>query len=157
MFAIALIEPEIPQNTGNIARLTVALGLDLILVGPLGFSLDDRHVKRAGMDYWKDVRLTVLRNLDEFRERFCTRRWIGVDARGATAYHEFRYEDGDILCFGSESRGLPFLPETSIHLPMRPGCRSLNLANAVAVTAYEAMKPRFAMLKNGLPETPSSR
>lgn len=141
MISIALVEPEIPQNTGNIARLTVALGVELILVGPMGFRLDDRRVRRAGMDYWKDVRLRNYRDRAEFDEANRGRRLVGVDPRGAERFDEFVYRDGDILLFGKESVGLSELPPESIFIPMKPGCRSLNLSNAVAIVAYEAMKP----------------
>lgn len=136
MVAIALIEPEIPQNTGNIARLTVALGIELILVGPLGFQIDDKAVRRAGLDYWKHVRLTVLPNRVAFEEKYADRRLVGVDPRGKISYDKFKYDEGDILCFGSESVGLGTLPEHSIYIPMAPECRSINLSNAVAIVAY---------------------
>lgn len=139
MISIALIEPEIPQNTGNIARLSVALGVKLILVGPLGFDVSDRRVRRAGLDYWKHVDLEVLANLEAFQSAHGDRRWVGVDPRAAASYRDFEYREGDILCFGSESRGLRILPEASVHIPMRPECRSINLSNAVAIVAYEAM------------------
>lgn len=138
VISIALIEPEIPQNTGNIARLSVALGVELILVGPLGFRIDDKAVRRAGMDYWKHVQLTVVSNRVAFEEKYSDRRLIGVDPRGKVAYDKFTYDDGDILCFGSESVGLGELPEHSVYIPMAPECRSINLSNAVAIVAFRA-------------------
>ncbi|MEK8024288.1 MAG: tRNA (cytidine(34)-2'-O)-methyltransferase [Candidatus Hydrogenedentota bacterium] len=140
MISIALIEPEIPQNTGNVARLSVALGVELILVGPLGYTLDDRRVRRSGMDYWKQVRLRTIPNYASFLEEYRGRRLVGVDPRGHLSYRDFSYQDGDILLFGSESVGLREVPETSVRIPMAPGCRSINLSNAVAIVAYEAMK-----------------
>jgi tRNA (cytidine/uridine-2'-O-)-methyltransferase len=139
-FAIALIEPEIPQNTGNIARLSVALGVELYLVKPLGFAIDESAVRRAGLDYWDKVRLTVFENLEVFERLTASRRRVGLDPRGTTPHHRFAYRAGDILCFGKESVGLARLPPDSIHIPMREDCRSLNLANSVAIVAYEAWK-----------------
>lgn len=139
-FALALIEPEIPQNTGNIARLSVALGVELYLVKPLGFSIDASAVRRAGLDYWDKVRLTVCEDLDAFERLTATRRRVGLDPRGAVPHHRFAYRAGDVLCFGKESTGLARLPPDSIHIPMRENCRSLNLANSVAVVAYEAWR-----------------
>lgn len=140
MIAIALVEPEIPQNTGNIARLSVALGVELILVGPLGYSLDDRRVRRAGMDYWRSARIRVVPNFETFESEYSARRLVGADPRGAISFRGFPYGEEDILLFGSESVGLRRLPPSSVHIPMAPGCRSINLANAVAIVAYEAMK-----------------
>lgn len=139
MISIALIRPEIPQNTGNIARLTVAIGAELIVVGPTGFDMSDAAVRRAGLDYWKDVTLVVCRDFREFESRCGGRRWVGVDPKGETSYRDFDYRDEDILIFGCESTGLDFLPKESIHIPMARECRSINLSNAVAIVAYEAI------------------
>lgn len=147
MIALALIEPEIPQNTGNIARLSVALGAELFLVGPLGFRVDDRTLRRAAMDYWSDARVRILADWAEFVEVTKGRRRIGVDPRGNAPYHAFSYNDGDVLCFGRESSGLREVPEPSVYIPMRPGCRSINLSNAVAIVAYEAMKRDSALAR----------
>ena len=143
MISIALFQPEIPQNTGNIARLSVALGVELILIGPLGYRLDDRTVRRAGLDYWKDVRLKTFDDSESFFHAHVDRRLVGVDPRGTTAYHQFEYQESDILCFGRESVGLDFLPPESVYIPMAEFCRSINLSNAVAIVAFEAMKGRI--------------
>ncbi|MBL4888924.1 MAG: tRNA (cytidine(34)-2'-O)-methyltransferase [Candidatus Lindowbacteria bacterium] len=138
--SIGLMQPEIPQNTGNIARLCVALGARPILVGPLGFDVDDKTVQRAGLDYWKNLNLEVMQDLAEFRAKFSDQRWIGVDPKGTSSFTEFKYEDGDILLFGPESKGLDFLPKNSVHIPMMPNCRSINLCNAVGIVGYEALR-----------------
>lgn len=152
MISLALIEPEIPQNTGNIARLSVALGVELILVGPLGFRIDDRTLRRAAMDYWHDARIRMIENWERFLEETAGRRVIGVDPRGERSYCDFDYHDGDILCFGRESTGLRIVPEPSVYIPMRPGCRSINLSNAVAIVSYEAMKDDTTLLRpTGVP------
>lgn len=148
---IALVEPEIPQNTGNIARTCVALGIRLHLVEPLGFQIDDRSLKRAGLDYWFDLDLQVWPNLDAFMRQVLTERAsTGWTVRYATTRSERRYSDSDLngdvlLVFGSETRGLPTEmllahPERCLRLPMQPGNRSLNLSNAVAVLAYETVR-----------------
>ena len=140
MIAIALIEPEIPQNTGNIIRLSVALGVELMLVGPLGYSLDDRRVRRARMDYMSLARSREFANRETFECAVAGRRLVGVDPRGGGSYRDFAYGDDDVLVFGSESTGLSRAPAETVHIPMAPGCRSINLANAVAIVAYEALK-----------------
>lgn len=154
---IVLVEPEIPQNTGNIARTCVAIGARLHLVGHLGFSLEDRYLKRAGLDYWFDLDLTLWDSLDSFWDGW---RRQAADPAGtgifyATTRASARYTDAvfpahTVLVFGPESRGLPqpllqARPERCIRIPMREGNRSLNLANSVAVVAYEAMR------QNGFP------
>ncbi len=138
MIDIALIEPEIPQNCGNVARLSVALGVELHLVGPLGFRLDEKSVRRAAMDYWKDARVRVHESRSAFAAATAGRRLVGVDPRGEARYDRFEWLDGDILCFGSEGSGLAVVPRPSVYIPMRENCRSINLANAVAIVAYEA-------------------
>lgn len=149
---IVLFEPEIPQNTGNIARTCVALGARLHLVGRLGFSLEDRYLKRAGLDYWFDLDVTLWDTLDDCLQGIY--RAAGSDARPgvfyattkATARHvDVMFPDRTILVFGPESRGLPQAlllarPERCIRIPMRDGNRSLNLSNSVAVVAYEVMR-----------------
>lgn len=140
MIAIALIHPEIPQNTGNIARLSVAIGAELMIVEPCGFDLSESAVRRAGLDYWEHVKLTRFPSLEEFRENTAARRLVGVDPGGTDSFRGFEYREDDILCFGRESTGLDFLPETSVYIPMMPNCRSINLANATAIVGYEAVK-----------------
>jgi tRNA (cytidine/uridine-2'-O-)-methyltransferase len=147
VIAIALIEPEIPQNTGNIARLSVALGAELFLVGPLGFRIDDRSLRRAAMDYWRDARVREFADREEFFAETRERRLVGVDPKGAAPFNNFVFEEGDVLVFGKESTGLSEVPDPSVYIPMRPGCRSINLANAVAIVAYEAMKGSPALAR----------
>jgi tRNA (cytidine/uridine-2'-O-)-methyltransferase len=142
---IVLVEPEIPPNTGNIARLSAALGAELHLVRPLGFSLADKYLKRAGLDYWSEVKLTVHENFPAFAAEFEGSSFFLLSTHGNSSHTEVVYPDGTCLLFGSETRGLaPDIiadyPGRSLRLPMREGCRSLNLSNAVAITAYEVMR-----------------
>jgi tRNA (cytidine/uridine-2'-O-)-methyltransferase len=144
---VALYQPEIPPNTGNIIRLCANTGARLHLIHPLGFDLDDAKLRRAGLDYreWAEVRqhesLAALRAA-------LPGRLLAVSTRGRTPYHDIRYRDDDILLFGPETRGLPqavleSVPaEQRLRIPMRPGNRSLNLSNAVAVLVYEAWRQR---------------
>jgi len=145
-FNVVLIMPEIPQNTGTIGRLCVATGTALHLIKPLGFSLDDKYVKRAGMDYWQFLDLTIYENWQEFLERNQPQRMYFVSTKGKKAHWDIGYKPDDFLVFGRESSGLP--PEfyetyqnDLITIPM-PGKfhRSLNLANAVSIVLYEAMR-----------------
>ena len=150
---VVLIEPEIPPNTGNVARLCAATGATLHLVGPLGFKLDDRELKRAGMDYWEQVTwkywesLEELRNADrQLRSDEKQPRFYYVTTKSKRAYTEPRYRWGDYLVFGRETAGLPkellaANAESTITIPMfNPQARSLNLATAVAIVLYEAMR-----------------
>ena len=150
---VVLIEPEIPPNTGNVARLCAATGAVLHLVGPLGFKLDDRELKRAGMDYWEQVTwkywesLEELRNADrQLRSDEKQPRFYYVTTKSKRAYTEPRYRWGDYLVFGRETAGLPkellvANAESTITIPMfNPQARSLNLATAVAIVLYEAMR-----------------
>lgn len=149
---VALVEPEIPPNTGNIARLCAATGTALHLVGRLGFRLDDRSLRRAGIDYWPAVKWRKHVNLDEFEAAQAASRFICFSAHVERTYTDMRYRDGDCLVFGSESRGLPgaFLErfcDTAVTIPM-PGTanssgkqvRSLNLATAAGIGLYEALR-----------------
>lgn len=146
MFEIILHEPEIPPNTGNVMRLTANLGARLHLVEPLGFSLDDRLLRRAGLDYreWADVR--VHESLAACLDTLAHPRLLAVSTRGRVPYVEPAFRPGDAFLFGPETRGLPegvleSVPEERrLHIPMRPGNRSLNLSNAVAVVLYEAWR-----------------
>jgi tRNA (cytidine/uridine-2'-O-)-methyltransferase len=147
MIHVALYQPEIPPNTGNIIRLCANTGARLHLIHPLGFDLDDAKLRRAGLDYreWAEVRqhesLAALRAA-------LPGRLLAVSTRGQTPYHDIHYRDDDILLFGPETRGLPqavleSVPaEQRLRIPMRPGNRSLNLSNAVAVLVYEAWRQR---------------
>ncbi|TFZ01100.1 tRNA (cytidine(34)-2'-O)-methyltransferase [Ramlibacter rhizophilus] len=148
MFHIVLVEPEIPPNTGNVIRLAANTGCTLHLVEPLGFSMEDRLMRRAGLDYheWAQVR----RHADWARlmeaEQPPRERMFALTTRGTQRVHDVRFAPGDWLVFGSESRGLDpalresFPPAQRLRLPMREGQRSLNLSNAVAVTVFEAWR-----------------
>jgi len=148
-FHVVLVRPEIPQNTGSIARLVAATGCRLHLVGPLGFSLADRYLKRAGLDYWPLVDLRVYRDWDEFEpsSHACQEsRFKYFSARVSKSYLEADYRPGDVLVFGSETKGLgeEFLRprrESAYRIPIfERGVRSLNLANAVSIAVYEALR-----------------
>ncbi|MBM3860152.1 MAG: tRNA (cytidine(34)-2'-O)-methyltransferase [Verrucomicrobia bacterium] len=144
---VVLIEPEIPPNTGNIARLCAATGATLHLVGPLGFRLDDRELKRAGMDYWEHVTWKYWKSFDELRAQAGPEaRFFYATTKSRRPYTEPRYSWGDYLVFGRETAGLPVAlleanADTAITIPMfNPQARSLNLATAVAIVLYEAMR-----------------
>lgn len=145
-FHVVLVRPEIPQNTGSIARLAAAVRARLHLVGPLGFSLEDRYLKRAGLDYWPLVDLRTYSGWDEFAAIGSARRVKYFSARAANSYLSARYEPGDFLIFGSETKGLgvDFLrgrEAATYRIPIfEPGVRSLNLANAVSIVLYEALR-----------------
>ena len=146
MLHVALWEPEIPPNTGNVARLCAATGAVLHLIGRLGFRLDDRSLRRAGLDYWKDVDLRRHDTFAAFEAENAGRRVFCFSARAATAYTQVRYQEGDCLLFGGETFGLP--PEVheryadrAVCIPMPAGkVRSLNLATAVGIALYEALR-----------------
>jgi tRNA (cytidine/uridine-2'-O-)-methyltransferase len=152
MLEIVLFEPEIPQNTGNIARTCVAIGAKLHLIGQLGFSIEDRYLKRAGLDYWFDLDMTLWDHFDAFWEHI--NRTQDADmavsvfyatTKGTKKYTDVSFTERTILVFGPESKGLPqslllARPERSIRIPMITGKRSLNLSNSVAIIAYEAMR-----------------
>ena len=146
MFHVVLFEPEIPPNTGNIIRLCANAGAGLHLVHPLGFTMEDRQLRRAGLDYreWASVREHA--DLEAFVATIAPGRLLALTTRGVCPYQQPRYAAGDALLFGPESRGLPAqlletLPEAQrLRIPMVPGSRSLNLSNAVAVVLYEAWR-----------------
>jgi tRNA (cytidine/uridine-2'-O-)-methyltransferase len=146
MLHVALWEPEIPPNTGNVARLCAATGATLHLIGRLGFRLDDRSLRRAGLDYWPEVRMVRHVTLEDFRIAVAPGRLLCLSAHATTPYTAFAYAAGDALLFGSESRGLPasLLEENPAHtltIPMLAGkIRSLNLATAVGIVLYEALR-----------------
>ena len=142
---IVLIEPEIPGNTGNIARLCAATGIELHLVKPLGFSIDDKHLKRAGLDYWHLVKVHVHENFQEVLDKYPNNNFHYCSTKAPRAHSEARFQSEDMLVFGKETAGIPEVIlkanwEKSIRIPMIDGARSLNLSNAVAVVAYEAMR-----------------
>ncbi len=146
MINIVLYQPEIPQNTGNIARLCACTGANLILVGKLGFSLTDKYTKRSGLDYWEQVNIKKIPTFEELYESAEN----GADfyffsTKGEKKYTDVSYKSGDYLVFGSESKGLP--PEIMelagnnlVTLPMKGDARSLNLSNTVAIGVYEAIR-----------------
>ncbi len=149
LFSIVLVHPEIPPNTGNVIRLAANTATDLHLVEPLGFRMDDRDLKRAGLDYHEYARVVVHANWAACREgleRDGARRWFALTTSGARSLYDAQFAPGDILVFGSETAGLPdaivaeFAPASRLRIPMRPGVRSLNLSNAVAVAVYEAWR-----------------
>jgi len=142
---IILHQPEIPGNTGNIGRTCVATGTPLHLIEPLGFRLDEKSIRRAGMDYWKDLDVHRYINFGEFRERHPGARIWMATTKAKQTYTEARYGEGDYIMFGRESAGIPEEilvenEENCIRIPMLPGIRSLNLSNAVAVVLYEALR-----------------
>jgi tRNA (cytidine/uridine-2'-O-)-methyltransferase len=144
MFNLVLVEPEIPPNTGNIARLALATGCQLHLVKPLGFSLDDRQLRRAGMDYWQDVDVTLWENLEEFEAK-APGRSLFFSTKSQRPYWEINFNRGDSLIFGRETKGLPesLLSERASDcytIPMATGARSLNLATAVAIVLFEGVR-----------------
>lgn len=143
---VVLVRPEIPQNTGSIARLVAATRTRLHLVGPLGFSLEDRYLKRAGLDYWPLVDLRTYAGWDEFAAANSRARCAFFSTHATKLYPEARYERGDFLIFGSETEGLggAFIRdriEQAYRIPIfEPSVRSLNLANAVSIVVYEALR-----------------
>lgn len=146
MFKVLLYQPEIPPNTGNIIRLCANTGAQLHLIRPLGFRLDDRDLRRAGLDYHEFAELQVHADWNACQSTIIGQRVFAFSTRGARRYDDVRYEPGDAFLFGPETRGLPqdllesFTPEHRIRVPMRPDNRSLNLSNAVAVVVYEAWR-----------------
>jgi tRNA (cytidine/uridine-2'-O-)-methyltransferase len=146
VFEVILYRPEIPPNTGNVIRLCANAGARLHLVEPLGFSMDDRQLRRAGLDYHELATVTVHADWAHCLQGLAGRRLFAVSARGVVPFGEPKYVPGDAFVFGAETAGLPdellatFPPERRLRLPMRPGNRSLNLSNAVAVTVYEAWR-----------------
>jgi len=145
-FNIALFEPEIPPNTGNIIRLCANTGCALHLIHPLGFSVDDKHLRRAGLDYHQHVVIREHKNFSEFMESMRESRIFAIETCGQQNYTQAKYQTDDVLLFGPETRGLPQevlaqIPEEQIiKIPMLSNIRSLNLSNAVAVVVYEAWR-----------------
>lgn len=146
MFAVVLYQPEIPPNTGNVIRLCANSGCELHLIRPLGFELDDARLRRAGLDYHEYASLQVHESLADFLALAPTRRVFAFSTRGTQRHDRVAWHPGDALLFGPETRGLPDavlddLPQAQrVRLPMRPGVRSLNLSNSVAVAVYEAWR-----------------
>lgn len=146
MLHIVLFEPEIPPNTGNVIRLAANTGAQLHLVKPLGFTLEDRTLRRAGLDYHEYATLIVHADWNACRTSLGDRRMYALSTRSSRRYTDVEFKDEDAFVFGAETRGLPgellqsFAPETRLRIPMRPGNRSLNLSNAVAVVVMEAWR-----------------
>ena len=145
MIHIVLVEPEIPQNCGNIARTCAATGSALHLIKPLGFDISEKAVRRAGLDYWHLVDVRVYENLDDFFAKNEVSEMWCLSTKAHRSYVEAQYHDGCYLFFGKETRGLPepFLEahrDSCVRIPMRAEARSLNLSNAVAITAFEALR-----------------
>lgn len=142
---IVLVEPEIPQNTGNIARTCAATGARLHLVEPLGFKVDDRKLKRAGLDYWYLLDITYYKNLDDFFERNAGGSFYYFSTKADRAYTDISYPDNAYLVFGKETKGLPEKllydnHDSTVRIPMISDARSLNLSNSVAVGVYEVLR-----------------
>jgi tRNA (cytidine/uridine-2'-O-)-methyltransferase len=146
MFHVILYQPEIPPNTGNIIRLCANTGCSLHLVKPLGFTLEDKQLRRAGLDYHEFSNLLVHESLQECLSAFDPVRIFALTTKGSQAFHQVRYQKGDAFIFGPESRGLPadvlagFDSSRRVRLPMLPDSRSLNMSNSVAVAVYEAWR-----------------
>jgi len=139
---IVLVEPEIPQNTGNIARTCAALGATLHLVHPLGFDISEKAVKRAGLDYWDKLDIIEYANLEEFKKKTENKNIYLLSTKSQKSYTDINYEEDAYIIFGPETRGLPedYILDNfdrAVRIPMREGIRSLNLSNSVAIVAYE--------------------
>jgi tRNA (cytidine/uridine-2'-O-)-methyltransferase len=146
MLKVVLFQPEIPPNTGNIIRLCANTGCSLHLIQPLGFDLDDKKLRRAGLDYREFADLRVYESLTHFVADNDRPRLLAITTKGATPYHRVRYAAHDAILFGPETRGLPaevlsgLPPEQRVRIPMRPISRSLNLSNAAAIVIYEGLR-----------------
>ncbi len=146
MFDIVLYQPEIPGNTGNIIRLCANTGVTLHLVKPLGFTMTDKQMKRAGLDYHEYASVQIHEHWDACCEKLRDRRCFAITTKGRTRYTEIKFTEGDVFIFGPETRGLApellalFPPDQSLRLPMRQNSRSLNLANSAAVLVFEAWR-----------------
>ena len=144
-YNIVLFEPEIPQNTGNIVRLCACTGSRLFLIGKLGFSLSDKYLKRAGLDYWQSVCITKYDTLEELQSEYPNSNFYYLTTKTKNIYTNKKFKNGDFFVFGPETRGLPEEllnrnPEASITIPMLEGQRSLNLSNSVSIVVYEAIR-----------------
>ena len=158
MVEVVLFEPEIPQNTGNVARTCAATHTPLHLVEPLGFHITDRHLRRAGLDYWRHVCLSVHPDIHALRERLSASRWVCFSSRATRSCYDFQFLAGDCLVFGPETRGLPddlieAHPDRVLSIPIDRSCvRSLNLATTVGVALFEALRQITVKVKGGSEE-----
>lgn len=144
-YNIVLFEPEIPQNTGNIVRLCACTGSSLFLVGKLGFSLSDKYLKRAGLDYWNSVNITKYDTLEQLKTDYPNSNFYYLTTKSKNLYTDRKFKKGDFFVFGPETRGLPedllrTEAQTAVTIPMANGQRSLNLSNSVAIVVYEAIR-----------------
>ncbi len=144
---IVLVEPEIPQNTGNIARTCAATGASLHIVRPMGFEIDDRKLKRAGLDYWDKLDITYYENLDDFFNKNPDANFFCFSTKAPRSYADTEYPEKVFLLFGKETKGLPEEllynnPDKCVRIPMRDTLRSLNLSNSVAIAVYEILRQR---------------
>lgn len=147
-FNIVLFEPEIPQNTGNIARLCACTGANLFLVGKLGFSLSDKYTKRAGLDYWDSANVQKVDSLEQLQADHKDARFYYLTTKSEKSYFDVEFKEGDFLVFGPETRGIPENilnenKETAITIPMLEGQRSLNLSNSASIVLYEAIRQNY--------------
>ena len=145
MLHIVLIEPEIPQNTGNIGRLCVATGARLHLVGPLGFSLDEKKIRRSGLDYWDSLDFRTWDRLEDLQAAMPEARFWYLSSKVERPYWDVEFRDGDCLVFGRESKGLPASllaahPQSAVTIPMTEGTRSINLSTSTGIVLYEARR-----------------
>lgn len=145
MLNVVLVEPEIPQNTGNISRTCVVTGTILHLVRPLGFEISDRTLKRAGLDYWKDLTVFYYDSFEEVEAKYPSAKFHLASTHAVKGYTDVKYADGDFIVFGKETAGLgekllSRRREDAIRIPMLPNQRSLNLSNSVAIVLYEALR-----------------
>lgn len=142
---IVMVEPEIPQNTGNVARTCAATGARLHLVGPMGFKIDDKKLKRAGLDYWQYLDITYYENINEFFKKNKDGKFFFFTTKGRHTHSDPEYPDNCYLLFGKETKGLPeelllANPDTCVRIPMQYDIRSLNLSNSVAIAVYEVLR-----------------
>ncbi|MCD7810540.1 MAG: tRNA (uridine(34)/cytosine(34)/5-carboxymethylaminomethyluridine(34)-2'-O)-methyltransferase TrmL [Ruminococcus sp.] len=142
---IVLTEPQIPQNTGNISRTCAVTGARLHLIKPFGFEISDKHLKRAGLDYWDKLDISYYENLDDFFERNHGGNFFYFTTKGRKVHSDVKYPDNSFLIFGREDRGLPEKllyenPDSCVRIPMRSNLRSLNLSNSAAIAVYEVLR-----------------
>ncbi|MDD3238104.1 MAG: tRNA (cytidine(34)-2'-O)-methyltransferase [Candidatus Gastranaerophilales bacterium] len=144
-FNIVLVEPEIPQNTGNIVRLCACTGAKLFLVGKLGFSITDKYLKRAGLDYWDSAVVAQFNHIEDLKQKYPDSRFFYLTTKTTQKYTDINFQEGDFLVFGPETRGLDeellnANKESCLTIPMKENQRSLNLSNSVAIVVYEAIR-----------------